>query len=361
MLNIENLITPSNVITYWSEYKDKSPYLGERLFRPTKVLGTELTEISGREGIPVELKASSFDVQSTFRDRLSVEVKTKSMPFFKEGMRINEKTRQTLLNLISGNNSAVLTPLLNQIFNDTNNLLRGARVVRERMAMELISTGKISINSNGVSLEYDYGLDAKHQFKTPTTKWDADGATPLHDLADMVNDFNSNYGVALGYAVMSTNTFNALARDKSIIAQIYPTATNLGLLTITPDHVRQVLYSICGIRVIINDNRYATSVGGVRKRFYPDGTITLLPAGGILGNMSFGTTPEEADLRTGQNSASVAITDVGVAVKTKTSFDPVNVDTIVSQIVLPSFNSDIEGGAGSILIVNDIFTKKSGE
>ena len=69
--------------------------------------------------------------------------------------------------------------------------------------------------------------------------------------------------------------------------------------------------------------------------------------------MTFGTTPEEADLATNPKFASnTAIIDTGVAVYTKTIDHPVNVEVIVSQICLPSFSSDIEGGAGSIIIAN---------
>ena len=95
--------------------------------------------LGGHAGVPVELKASAFDVQATFRDRLSVETRTQTMPFFKEGMRVDEKIRQQLLNLASAGNSQVLAPLVSNIFDDTSNLLRGARVVRERMAMGVVA------------------------------------------------------------------------------------------------------------------------------------------------------------------------------------------------------------------------------
>ena len=65
--------------------------------------------------------------------------------------------------------------------------------------------------------------------------------------------------------------------------------------------------------------------------------FTLLPAG-ALGNTWFGTTPEEADLMGGAN-ANVQIVNTGVAVTTYNTVDPVNVNTKVSQISLPSFEA----------------------
>lgn len=52
----------------------------------------------------------------------------------------------------------------------------------------------------------------------------------------------------------------------------------------------------------------------------------------------FGTTPEESDLLGGNSdSAKVAIVDTGIAVTTIKHADPVNVETKVSMIALPSF------------------------
>jgi len=56
----------------------------------------------------------------------------------------------------------------------------------------------------------------------------------------------------------------------------------------------------------------------------------------MLGNTWFGTTPAESDLMSGA-AANVSITDTGVAVVTAKKIDPVQVETIVSMICLPSF------------------------
>ena len=352
-ISIFDIVTPGNVISYYdSRMANQDTYMGEMLFPATKQLGTELTKIGGRAGVPVELKASAFDVQATFRDRLSVETRTQTMPFFKEGMRVDEKIRQQLLNLASAGNAQVLAPLVRNIFDDTSNLLRGARVTRERMVMELISTGKIAINNNGVAMEYDYGIDDDYQKVKAAKAWsDTDTSNPLKDMRDWVEDFKIRYGVTLGYAVMTSKTFSYIANNKNVIKQLYPTVTDPSGLMIRNEQVKQLVLDTVGVRILINNNIYATQVRGANKKFFPDNVVSFLPDSGVLGNMVFGTTPEEVDLlNSALTSAKVQITDTGVAVKTSVSYDPVNVNTIVSQICLPSFNSDVEGGAGLILI-----------
>ena len=352
-ISIFDIVTPGNVISYYdSRMANQDTYMGEMLFPATKQLGTELTKIGGRAGVPVELKASAFDVQATFRDRLSVETRTQTMPFFKEGMRVDEKIRQQLLNLASAGNAQVLAPLVRNIFDDTSNLLRGARVTRERMVMELISTGKIAINNNGVAMEYDYGIDGDYQKVKAAKAWsDTENSNPLKDMRDWVEDFKIRYGVTLGYAVMTSKTFSYIANNKNVIKQLYPTVTDPSGLMIRNEQVKQLVLDTVGVRILINNNIYATQVRGANKKFFPDNVVSFLPDSGVLGNMVFGTTPEEVDLlNSALTSAKVQITDTGVAVKTSVSYDPVNVNTIVSQICLPSFNSDVEGGAGLILI-----------
>ena len=76
---------------------------------------------------------------------------------------------------------------------------------------------------------------------------------------------------------------------------------------------------------------------GAKKQYVPNDTFVLIPTG-TLGTGWFGTTPEQSDLMAG-TTANVSITDTGVAVTTTKLTDPVNVDTKVSMIYLPSYES----------------------
>ena len=67
--------------------------------------------------------------------------------------------------------------------------------------------------------------------------------------------------------------------------------------------------------------------------------ITLPYSDGNLGSTYYGTTPEESDLMSGATEAQVQIVNTGVAVTSVKEPHPVNVMTIVSEIVLPSFEA----------------------
>lgn len=352
-MNMFDLVSAQNVVTYYDNVKaDQSTYLGERLFPARKIQGLELNKVGGRAGLPVQLKASAFDTQATYRDRLSIEVTKQKMPFFRERMKVDEEIRQQILAI---SNEAILRPYITRYFDDTVNLVRGARAARERMAMQLISTGHVIIEGNGVKLDYNYGFNKK-QIAKPVTTWDdTANSTPLQDMSDWIDDFRTNFHVPLQYAVMTTKTFNLIKASQSIKQIIYPNAANVSNQFVTSNQVKEVIQNGIGLTVLINDNAYADEVGGAGKQFFPNGVVTFLPVGGVLGNMVFGTTPEEIDLlANSKTAANTRITDTGVAIYTRLIDHPVNVETIVSQICLPSFGADVEKGAGSILIANVI-------
>ena len=350
-VSIYDIVVPGNVIAYWDNRKaDQTKYMADSLFPAVKQLGTELTKIGGRDGVPVALKASTFDVQTTFRDRIATETRTQNLPYFKEGYKVDEKTRQQINIIAASGNADILDPIVRHIFDDTNNLLRGAKATRERMAMQLISTGKIDIVGNGVRLAYDYKLNRKQKTKA-SVKWeDTENSKPLEDLMNWADQFRTDFRIALGYAVMTTKTFNLIKASNEVKQALYPNAVNAPLVTAA--EVKSAIQKFTGLTVLINDNSYRDAVGGTPKTFFPDDVVTLLPVGnGVIGNMFMGTTPEEADLLNKQNNA-VSIIDTGVAVFTRTIEHPVNVETIVSQICMPSFSTDVESGAGSILIAS---------
>ena len=223
-MRIIDLVTPTNVLQYWDNTKaNQSAYMGEMLFPATKIQGLELNKIGGRAGLPVQLKASAFDTQATYRDRLSIEVTKQKMPFFRERMKIDEETRQQILAV---SNDAILNTYVQYIFDDTNNLIRGARVARERMAMELISTGKIKVVGGGANLVYDYHLNKKQKVHAQTSWHNASACNPIQDMIDWKDQFNKDFRVNLGYAVMTTTTFNHIKASQAVVKAIYPTATS---------------------------------------------------------------------------------------------------------------------------------------
>lgn len=310
------------------------PYLGDELFPARKKMGLNLKFIKGAKGLPTTLSLSAFDVKSTKKDRIGFQSVQTKMPFFKNDMLIDEELRQELLIAIEAGNADYIDTILRNIFDDTITLLDAAGVARERMRMQLLSSGAISMANNGQAYTYDYGLGLDQKV-SPQTAWNANGADPLSDIIAW-QDVIENKGYARpARAITSRTVLRTLMKNAGIKEAVY--VMSQGKVTLTEANVKDYFREHAGIEIAVYDKKYM-SENGVATRYIPEDLFILIPDGD-LGNTWFGTTPEEADLRSGATDAEVSIVDTGVAVTTTKTTDPVSVDTKVSQVVLPSFEA----------------------
>ncbi len=337
--NIFDVITPQEIATYWNEGV-RTPYLGEVLFPARKQLGLDLAWIKGSQGLPIALKPSAFDVETKLRDRIGFVELSTEMPFFKEGALIKERDRQELNKVQASGNQAYIDIILGKIFDDVAGLIDGARVQSERMIMQLLSTGGISIQANGINLDYDYGFgEGNTETLTGEDKWSAtETSDPLADIERWMDAIESATGSRPTKAICTKKTFNYLKGNQAIRKDMNPVGNEN--VRITDPMMLDYLEGKLGLTIQTYNKKYK-SEAGVDSQFFPDDVFTLIPDGN-LGNLYYGTTPEESDLMGGGSGADVAIVNTGVAITTIKQADPVNVLTKVSAIMLPSFE-EIDG------------------
>lgn len=340
MNSIMDLVSAKALTTYWQEtVSNRIPYLGEGLFPAKKKMGLDLAWIKGYKGLPIALKPSHFDTKATVRDRIGVKKIETEMPFFREAMTIKERDRQELLRFRENDNQNLYSSIINEIFDDRAQLIEGALIQSERMRMQLLVNGKINIVANNVDYSYNYDVDGDWQTNnyeelSGTSLWtDTTNSTPLEDIREMQQKIVNLTGVKPVRAIMTQKTFNYLLQNKSIKIAINPLANGANL--VREAELKSLLLSELGLSVAVYDKKFKDETGAT-KNFYPDGYITLLPAS-TLGNTYYGTTPEEADLQSANFNGDVSIVETGVAVTTINIPHPVNKETIVSEIVLPSF------------------------
>ena len=332
-MNILDLrVNAKNVRLYFEENTNRPPYLGEAFFPVRKQVGLKIDLLKGKQGLPVALVPANFNTNVLYRDRLGVTELSAKLPFFKEAYKVDEELRQQILTA----KEQYAPEFLSKVFDDTNELLDGADVSVERMRMQILSQGTISIQANGVDKQYDYGFVSGTQFKTETTLWNASGAKPFKSFMDNVKAFKNLNKKSPKYAIMNTDVFNALAQDPDVLGYFAKLA--LPIAYPTDDEIKAYIESRAGLQILINDKSYLSyrDFNGTPVPFYPQDRYTLLSRND-LGETIYGTTPEEVDLKNGTSSASsVEITAKGVAITTWKEVDPVNVNVKVSEIVAPS-------------------------
>ena len=332
MATIYDLVTAQNIAAYWTEKNQNvQPLLGETLFPKKKRLGTKLEWIKGANNQPVALRTSSYDAKAIRRDRKGIEQFKTTMPFFKESKYIDEELRQELNNLMAANNAEVTNAILTNIFDDEAELIDASEISLERMRMEALTTGTITLADNAQSYDYDFGLDSSTQLINVATSWSDPSADIIGDIVNQVEAAKAR-GITITRAVCNASVAKYFRTNTAIKNAVYVFAN--GTVPVTTARAIDYIYNETGVRIYVYDNVYVTENDSVVK-YIPNDTFVMFPEG-ILGNTNMGTTPEESDLRNNLN-ADVAIVNGGVAVTTSQIVDPVNVETKVSMVAFPSF------------------------
>ena len=330
----EAKITAKNIKAIYEEGRpeDRPPYLGSALFPDTKQLGLDINLIKGKQGLPVALVSANWDTDVLYRDRIGFKVLQAELPFFKEAYKISEELRQRILT----SKDNYQTPLFDKVFDDVNDLLDGAEVTVERMRMQLVGTGTISIQENGVDKQYNYGFDSSTQFVTESTLWSASGAKPFKSFVARLKAYKQLTKKTPKIAIFGYDAYQALMADPDV-ENYFATLPN-PLLAPNDDEIRQYIESRTKVRIVLNDSQYIKARDNTKTAtyFFPTDRYTILSTD-ILGETVYGTTPEEADLMSGEsNVLSCEVVGTGVAVTTWKETDPVCVSVKASEVVAPS-------------------------
>ena len=345
MANFVDYFTPAAIAAYWeTTYNPDFPYLSRTFFDQRQKAGLDLKWIKGSKGLPVSLLPSTFDAKARFRDPIGISAIETEMPFFREGYLIKEKDRQEMMRALDSNDPYA-AEIVSRCFDGVTNLIEGARVVPERMVCMLLAPASgdagISIVANGVDYTYDYDPDDAWKTSnytdisvTANDKWSAPAtADPIGDLQTIIQNARSSKGTVPRYAIMSFKTFMYCMACESVKSAVLSQNITANVF-MTESVVRSVFRGLLGLDIIIANGMYKDEAG-TSKQYFPDDYVSLVPEG-TLGTVWKGTTPEEADLRA-SNTADVSIVDGGTAISRIIVPHPVNVETYVSEIVLPSF------------------------
>jgi hypothetical protein len=332
MATLYDIVTAEQLAAYWNGIEKPDTYMTAELFPPSKQIGLDLKWIKGSRGKAILLKPSAFDAFAIPRPRVGFTKMISQMPFFRESSYIDEELRQQFNLILMSNTQSLIDSAAARIFEDEIRLIRGAAARREQMRAMLLSTGSIAYADNGQNGEFDYQLPTNHKV-TVGTAWSEPTADILQDIKNGKQTIQEDTGEIVSRAICDGESWKNIRNNEKIRNAIF--AFNAGTGGVLSDRIiRTFLMDEVGLEIIVNDFRYSEE-DGTSTRYFTPNTFSMFPAG-ELGKTWFGTTPEESDLTTNA-AANVAIVDTGVAITTSKIINPVQVETIVSQICLPSF------------------------
>lgn len=336
VLPLTELFSAASIGEFWKvQPQAQEPYLGAELFPSEKQLGMEMEWVKGAGGAPVALRMSALDTKAIPRPFNGFSREQQDMAYYKESWYIDEKTRQQLLLLMSGNNQAYMDMISKHVYSQPVDLIAGAKVASEIARMQALTTGQIHIIGNGDSYDIDYGIPDSHKQKAVAGWGDADKAQPFSDIND-IKTAMAGEGTTITRVVMNQTTFNKLAATKQVQDRLKPSGANSGYVVLDSE-VISFFSANFGLSIAIYDKIYKDPETKETKKFIPDDVAVFLP-GTTLGRTGYGTTPAEADLMAGSaNVTNVSIVESGIAIVNTIESDPVKVGGIVSQMSMPSF------------------------
>lgn len=321
------------------------PFVGEAFFPTKKKMGIDLRWIKAHKGLGIELKPSTYDALATIRPRQGFTVLAEEMPLFRESMKVSEKDMVDIQRAADSNDPYV-QDAINDVFDDVNNLVNGARIASERMRMSLLAptTGDMKIQIGlADNTIYNYNYDANGDWKrnnylslSGTATWasaNAATAKPLNDIQTGL-DALADKGYKGAYILMNSKTFNYLAEIDQIKNALI-TLTGNAVDYLDQATVKDIIAKKTGLTPIIYNKKF-TTVAGTDQKFYPDDYVTIIGQE-QLGNTWMGMTPEERTLL-GDPKVDVGIMDSGIAIAIQNIYGPpARHETTVSQVALPSY------------------------
>lgn len=338
MIDINKLVTPKTVGEYWeTTRRETGEYLGEALFPNDITPDLTLSWIVGADQSPVELSPTTLNANTIPLTLEGFEKMEAEIPAFRNSYDIDAVAIKELA-VIDASAQEQVKVKIARVFDRATKLIANARLTREKLRMQLVTTGAISIQGNGVNATYNYNLPANHTGLTPVgAKWtDTTNADPIADLIAWKEVITEDTGEAPAVVLMNSKTFGYITGNARVSKAIYVMA-NGGVIP-DDDQVKQLIMKKVGLTVVVYDKGYkAMQSDGTKQfvKFVPDGSVTLMPEG-ELGRTWHTPSPEEI-LLSQKADANLRVVDTGIALYESIKDDGVMHRIIASMMCLPSF------------------------
>lgn len=289
MADILKLVKEKDLIEYASAYNYQTAFKGSQLFPARKVEDIKFRYRQLVEGgnLPVMAKVHALDSEARIGERPDFQEFTLEQMFIKEKINLTERQATFL-----GNNASDAL-IKDFVYDDEGNMISRVLTRAEVMNMELLSTGKVTVNENNVKMEVDYHLPASN--KIALGNW----ASPDYDIiGDLrrVKTVASSKGIVVVRAFTTSEVVGYMLANKGI--QGY-WANKSDVLT--DKALMSWVEGQFGINFVLVDEIYKDSLASATvHKFFKENTITFVNTLGALGEGLYGVTPEERLLNDGK-------------------------------------------------------------
>ena len=341
MPKLQEVFNTHELINYFQERKLK-PMLGENLFPSRKIPDIKFDMILGKGGLPVSASVHAYDTETQLASRDAISKGAAALALIKRKIKLTE---EDLIKIQNPRNDSELTFVLSQLYDDSEKMVNSIDVRTEAMRMEVLSSGKLKIEENGVKVTLDYGVPAgnKKSFNWSTVST----AKPLVDLETLASAVETESGTRPTRALTSRKVVKAICACDSIRSAIHGVNSDK-IVTLVQLNELLVQCELPTLMTYEEKYRVEGAKGYTTKRYFPENVISMF-GDGQLGEGIYGLTAEEVKL-IGDGNMDDASMVGNIFVGTYSSIDPVGEFTKAAATFLPSFPHADELGIATITL-----------
>lgn len=329
LFKFEEVFSAAVLLDYLKERKFPE-FLGLTLFPEKKIEEIDLEYIKGGSHLPVSASVHAFNSESEIASRDALKAVKERLALVKRKIRMDE---ELLIKLQTPRTNKEFEKAKEQVFNDVDTMVLAVLTRAEAMRMEVLTTGKLSVNENGVNVTLDYGVPSDAlKTNAGNSAWTHADSDPLKDIYDWTDSVITRTGVIPTRALTSSSVLSLLLRHDKVRKNIFGNANKL----VTKAELNAFLEQQGLPKFASYDAKYRKEqANGTYQtlRFFDANKVVLMPDG-FLGETVYGLTAEEIELAgTGIDTEHVG----NVLAMTYRTADPVARWTKAVATVLPSF------------------------
>ena len=342
MARVEEVFNTEELINYFKD-RQVTPMLGESLFPERKIQDIEFDMILGTGGLPVSAEVHAYDTETQLASREAIEKGVASLALIKRKIKIAEKE---IIKINNPRTNAELDFVLSQLYNDAERMTNSVKVRVEAMRMELLSTGKIAINENGVKVTIDYKVPSGNKksftWKTPATD------TPLDDLSTLADAVETESGYRPTRALTSRKLVKTICNCDSVRKAVHGVNSDK---IVTLASLNELLVQLELPQIVVYEGKYKKegAKGSTTVRYFPENCIAMF-GDETLGETIYGLTAEEVKLIGDGKMEEASMLDNKIFVGTYTDIDPVGEFTKAAATALPTLPHGEELGIATITL-----------
>ncbi|WP_338627616.1 major capsid protein [Clostridium baratii] len=342
MARIDDLFNTKELLNYYRK-KQQPAMIGDTLFPPRKIQDIKFDMITGANGLPVAASIHAFDTETEIASREALQKGAADLALIKRKIAIGERE------IIAINNprmDAELKALVTELYKDGDKMVSSVQTRIEAMRMELLSSGKIAIDENGVAVTLDYKVPNSNR---KSFNWsDSATAKPLEDIQKLAEAVEVTSGTKPTRILTSTKILNKILACESVKKAIWGvnfdrviTKNDLNILLETMELPKIATYN-AKYKVQGKNGKYTT------KRYFPENILSMFSEN-QLGETIYGLTAEEIEL-IGSKNMEVAKMVGNIFVGVEKQGDPVKRFTKAVATALPTLENGNELGIATITL-----------